>query len=331
MAQRSKDPSAKGDLVFVTGAGGAIGRIVARTLLDRGYRVRGFGLGEQYYREPGFFRELEERGDFQFEIGSILDQHSVVRAMSGARKVIHLAAMTGGGRTQQDRLRCFDINVNGTQKVMAACVANGVDHVVNLSSSAVYGVPLQNPVTEAEALKPQSPYALSKAAAEEVVAAFAQAFSSLHYTTLRLFNAYGEHCASTLAIDAFVLRVAQGQPPVVNGDGLQQRCYTHAEDIADAIIRILKTPGARNRTYNLGNPDAVISIRDLAQLVIDVIAPGRNLTVQYAKGDPGRAAEVRAIWADIGQIGADLGFRPRIGLREGLERIRNGLPGVTAT
>ena len=238
MAKQSKDQAAKGDLVFVTGAGGAIGRIVARTLLDRGYRVRGFGLGEQYYRDPDFFRELERRGDFQFEIGSILDQHSVVRAMSGAAKVIHLAAMTGVRRTQEDRLRCFDINVNGTQKVMAACVANGVDHVVNLSSSAVYGVPSQNPVPENEALKPQSPYALSKAAGEEVVAAFAQAFPKLHYTTLRLFNAYGEHCASTLAIDAFVTRVAQGQSPVVNGDGLQQRCYTHAEDIGEAIIRI---------------------------------------------------------------------------------------------
>ena len=328
MAKQSKDQAAKGDLVFVTGAGGAIGRIVARTLLDRGYRVRGFGLGEQYYRDPDFFRELERRGDFQFEIGSILDQHSVVRAMSGAAKVIHLAAMTGGRRTQEDRLRCFDINVNGTQKVMAACVANGVDHVVNLSSSAVYGVPSQNPVPENEALKPQSPYALSKAAGEEVVAAFAQAFPKLHYTTLRLFNAYGEHCASTLAIDAFVTRVAQGQSPVVNGDGLQQRCYTHAEDIGEAIIRILKTPSARNRTYNLGNPNAVISMRDLAELVIEVIAPQRNLSVAYANGGRGQASEVRAIWADISQIEADLGFRPRIGLREGLERIRSGLPGL---
>jgi nucleoside-diphosphate-sugar epimerase len=330
MAQRNTKRQGKGDLIFVTGAGGAIGRIVARTLLDRGYRVRGFGLGEQYYREPNFFHELERLGDFQFEIGSILDQHSLVRAMSGAKKVIHLAAMTGGRRTQEDRLRCFDINVNGTQKVMAACVANGVEHVVNLSSSAVYGVPVRNPVTEAETLKPQSAYALSKAAAEEVVAAFAQAFPSLHYTTLRLFNAYGEHCASMLALDAFVLRAAQGQPPVVNGDGSQQRCYTHAEDIADAIIRILKTPEARNRTYNLGNPDAVISIRDLAELVIEVIAPAGNLVVEYKDAGAASANEVRAIWADIGRIEKDLGFRPRIGLREGLERIRDNLSGSTA-
>lgn len=319
-----------GELVFVTGAGGAIGRIVARTLLDQGYRVRGFGLGEQYYREPDFFHELERRGDFLFEIGSILDQHALVRAMSGAKSVIHLAAMTGGRRTEEDRLRCFDINVNGTQKVMAACVANGVEHVVNLSSSAVYGVPARNPVTESEALKPASAYAMSKAAAEEVVAAFAQAFPSLHYTTLRLFNAYGEHCASALALDAFVLRAARGEAPVVNGDGLQQRCYTHAEDIAEAITRILATPAARGRTYNLGNPDVVISIRDLAQIVIDVIAPGRGLTTEYRAAGCGAGAEVRAIWADIARIEEDLSFRPRIGLREGLERIRDGLAGSPA-
>jgi UDP-glucuronate 4-epimerase len=327
MAHRPKQHGA-GELVFITGAGGAIGRIVARTLLKQGYRVRGFGLGEQYYREPDFFHELERRGDFRFEIGSILDQHALVRAMSGAKKVVHLAAMTGGRRTQEDRLRCFDINVNGTQKVMAACVANGVEHVMNVSSSAVYGVPTQNPVTEAEVLKPQSAYALSKAAAEEVVAAFAQAFPSLHYTTFRLFNAYGEHCTSALALDAFVLRAAQGLPPIVSGDGLQQRCYTHAEDIADAIVRAFEAPAARGRTYNLGNPDAVISIRDLARLVIDVIAPASGLAAEHRSDGAQAGKEVRAIWADISRIERDLGIRPRIALREGLERIRAGLSGA---
>src|SRR5215469_11196703 len=141
--------------VFVTGAGGSIGRIIVRTLLARGYRVRGFGLGEQYYRTPVFFRELEKLGDFRFEIGSILDQQALTQAMRGASHVVHLAAMTGR-KAEENRLRCFDINVNGTQKVMAACVANRVTHIVNISSSAVYGIPSKNPVTEAEPPKPTS-------------------------------------------------------------------------------------------------------------------------------------------------------------------------------
>lgn len=313
------------DTVFITGAGGSIGRIVARVMLDTGYRVRGYGLGEQYYRDPGFFRTLEQRGDFRFEIGSLLDQNALIRAMTGARYVIHLAAMTGNRRTRDDRLRCFDINVNGTHNVMAACLANRVELAVNLSSSAVYGFPSVNPVSESEGLKPQSPYALSKAAAEEVVAAFVQAFPELSYTTLRLFNAYGENCSGGLAIDAFALRVAAGLPPVVNGDGLQVRCYTHAEDIAEAIARIFVTPAARNQVYNLGNPDGIVTMRGLAELVIDTIAPGKGLKIEYRQALAETAGEVREIWADIGKIERDLGIRPRISLRQGLERIRAGL------
>lgn len=313
-----------GDTIFITGAGGSIGRIIVRTLLDRGYRVRGFGLGEQYYRAPDFFRDLERRGDFKFEIGSILDQNALTMAMRGARYAIHMAAMTGR-KTDDNRLRCFDINVNGTQHVMTACTANRVEQIVNISSSAVYGVPARNPVLEAEAAKPGSAYALSKLAAEEVVAAFAQAFPELRYTTLRLFNAYGEQCASARALDAFVMQAAEGRAPVVGGDGTQRRCYTHAEDVAEVILRAFVEPKARNRTYNLGNPDAVIAFRDLAKLVIEIVAPGKGLAIEYRARAADAPPDVPAIWADIGRLEADLGFRPHIGLREGLMRIRDGL------
>jgi UDP-glucose 4-epimerase len=317
-----------GDLIFVTGAGGSIGRIVARTLLQCGYRVRGFGLGEQYYRSPDFFRELERIGNFKFEIGSILDNHALIAAMRGARQVIHLAAIAGARKANANRLRCFDINVNGTQRVMAACVANGVEHVVNISSSAIYGIPKVNPVPESADVQPRSAYALSKAAAEEVVAAYSQAFPNLYYTTLRLFNAYGDSCSTDLVLDSFVMRVAQGLPPVINGDGMQRRCFTHAEDVAEAIMRVFDANKARNQTYNLGNPDAITTIADLAKLVIAIIGTDKTMSPEHREPAPGAYKEVPDIWADNARLDKELNFRPRIELREGLERIRNGLAGA---
>jgi nucleoside-diphosphate-sugar epimerase len=313
------------DFIFVTGAGGTVGRIVARTLLMRGHRVRGFGLGEQFYRSPEFFGALEKIGDFKFEIGSILDEYALVQAMRGARHVIHLAAVTGTRKAEANRLRCFDINVNGTQRVMAACVANGVEHVVNVSSSAIYGIPRVNPVPETADLQPRSAYALTKAAAEEVVVAFSKAFPNLHATTLRLFNAYSDSCATDLVLDAFVVRVAKGLPPVINGDGAQKRCFTHAEDVGEAIMRVFDVPAARSRTYNLGNPDAIMRIADLAELVIKMIGTDKAMQPQFREPPPGVAREVPDIWADISRLEKDLGFRPRISLPEGLERIRRGL------
>ena len=317
-----------GDLIFVTGAGGSIGRIIVRTLLQRGYRVRGFGLGEQYYRSPDFFQGLEKIGNFTFQIGSILDEYALVEAMRGARQVVHLAAIADTKKADANRLRCFDINVNGTQRVMAACVANGIEHVVNISSSAIYGIPKVNPVSEIADVQPGSAYALSKAAAEEVVVAFSQAFPSLHYTNLRLFNAYGDSCATDLVLDSFVLRVAQGLPPIINGDGAQRRCFTHAEDVAEAIMRIFNAAGARNQTYNLGNPEAVTTIANLAKLVIAIFATDRAMMPEHRKLPPGTRAEVPDIWANIERLEKDLNFRPRIGLQKGLERIREKLSGA---
>ena len=314
-----------GDFIFVTGAGGAIGRIVARTLLQRGHRVRGFGLGEQYYRSPDFFRSLEEIGDFKFEIGSILDEYALIEAMRGARRVVHLAAVTGTRKAEAKRLRGFDINVNGTQRIMAACVANGVEHVVNISSSAIYGIPKTNPVAETADVQPRSAYALTKAAAEEVVVAFSQAFPGLHYTTLRLFNAYGDCVRPISYWTPSSSALPRGLQPIINGDGTQKRCFTHAEDIGEAVIRIFETPAARNQTYNLGNPDAITRIVDLAQLVIASIGPDKAMRPEFREPPPGVAREVPDIWADITRLETDLKFRPRIGLSEGLERIRRGL------
>jgi nucleoside-diphosphate-sugar epimerase len=314
-----------GEFVFVTGAGGSIGRIIARTLLHHGYRVRGFGLGEQYYRSPDFFCDLEKLGDFKFEIGSILDECALSDAMRGARQVIHLAAVAGARKAQANRLRCFNINVNGTQKVMAACVANRVEHVVNISSSAIYGVPRANPVSEIADMQPRSAYALSKVAAEEVVVAYTQAFPDLHYTTLRLFNAYGDSCTTELVLDSFVMRVARSLPPIINGNGLQIRCFTHAEDVAAAIMRIFEAPNTRNQTYNLGNPDAITTIAELAQLVIEIVGIDKTMSPEYRQPAPGSPEEVLNIWADNARLEKELNFRPRIGLREGLERIQSAL------
>jgi nucleoside-diphosphate-sugar epimerase len=158
-----------------------------------------------------------------------------------------------------------------------------------------------------------------------VVVAFSKAFPNLHATTLRLFNAYSDACATDLVLDAFVLRVAKGLPPVINGDGAQKRCFTHAEDVGEAIMRIFDVPAARNQTYNLGNPDAIIRIVDLAELVIKMIGTDKAMRPQFREPPPGVAREVPDIWADISRLEQDLVFRPRIGLPEGLERIRRGL------
>jgi UDP-glucose 4-epimerase len=307
------------DIVLVTGAGGSLGRVVAQRLVREGYKVRGFGLGEQYYRSTGVFQAMSDTGLFRFEIGSILDRLALTQAMDGARFVVHLAAISGIRKTEDNRLRCFDINVNGTHNVLDACTVNRVERIINISSSAVYGHPDLNPVPETADLTPLNTYGFTKLAAEHLVEAFAQSFPQLGYTTLRLFNAYAGGGSGELAIDAFISRVLRGERPVVFGDGNQKRCFTHAEDVAAAVVQSIRVSIARNRTYNIGNPSEVISIRSLAQLVIDTLST-QALEIDHRPARDVIIEEVAEIWADIRAAQADLKFEPRVSLQDGLRR-----------
>ncbi len=306
--------------IFVTGAGGTIGRATARVLIARGYEVVGFGLGEQYYRQRAFFKDLQSSAAFTFEIGSILDRFAVMTAMRGAYGVIHLAAMVGNKRTEGERLHCLDINVQGTDNVLAAAVANGVSRFLMVSSSAVYGEPQSNPVGEDAEIKPLNVYGVSKLAAEELTRGYTQLHPSLRYTIVRPFNTYGDDVAGHIVLNAFAARVMSGQPPLINGDGTQRRCYVHADDVAGAFAAMLERPAAENRTYNIGNPGQVFTVNEIARRVIDILAP--NLGLVPGRGapsiDPG---ETRDIIADTTRAERELDYRPFVTIEEGLRRI----------
>lgn len=309
--------------VCITGAGGTIGRATAKVLVARGYEVFGFGLGEQYYRQQSVFGALEQTGAFKFEIGSIMDRFAVENAMRGADVVVHLAAMVGGRRIEQERLHCFDINVNGTNTVLAAAVASGVGHFVMASSSAVYGEPDTNPVAEDAQVKPINLYGVTKLAAEELTRGYAQLHPKLRFTIARLFNTYGDDAAGHIALNAFVACVARGEPPRISGDGEQRRCYVHADDVGEAIASMLERPAAAGRTYNIGNPAQVFSLNELARKVIDIVAPNSGMTPE--RGGPAGEADIRVSIADTRRAEAELGYAPSVTVDEGLRRIVQSL------
>lgn len=308
--------------VVVIGAGGMIGSALSTALLAKGHTVRGFGLGEQFLAQRERFEPLFATGRFTYSFGSIFDRFLILQLMKGADAVIHLAAMTGTRKTESEPLHCFDINVNGTQRVLECVVEAGMPHFVFASSSAVYGEPASCPVDEQAEVRPRNLYAITKLAGEQLVQGFAHEFPGFNYTIARIFNVYGESGNKSFAINAFVDAVLQGRPPVAVGDGSQRRCFTHVDDVARALMAMVETPQAARRTYNVGNPETDITIAGLAQRVIDVIAPASGLEVKFRPPNAelvGR--EIHSSVADITRACAELGYAPAIGLDEGLRRV----------
>lgn len=311
--------------VFITGVAGLIGRRLAEKLVDRGYGVTGFDLGEQVTLCRDRLDAISAKGDCLITEGTILDRSGVVRAMKGCSVVIHLAAMLGVRRTEEDRLRCLEINITGSDHILNACVLNRVERVVVASSSEVYGEPITNPVKETDITQGKTVYAISKLASEELAMGYAQAFPSLSYTIVRFFNTYGEGQVAQFVLTKFVREVLAGRNPVVYGDGQQVRSYAHVDDITDGLVEIVRNPRARNQVYNLGNGAEAMTLRDLAQKVIDTLRPDAGLEVEvlgnFDGSDRAPEREIHNRVCDSSKALEELGFKATVSVEEGIRRI----------
>ncbi|MEE2997955.1 MAG: NAD-dependent epimerase/dehydratase family protein [Pseudomonadota bacterium] len=311
--------------VFVTGVAGLIGRRLAEKLVDSGFAVTGFDLGEQVGLARDRLETISAKGDFTVTEGTILDRTGVARAMRGCSVVVHLAAMLGVKRTEDDRLRCLEINITGSDYILNSAMLNGIDHVIVASSSEVYGEPISNPVKETDITQGKTVYAISKLASEELVIGYAQAFPSLSYTIVRFFNTYGEGQVAQFVLTKFVREVLEGRNPVVYGDGTQVRSYAHVDDITEGLIDIIRNPKARNKVYNLGNGADAMTLKDLAQRVIDLLRPDDGLEVEvlgsFQGSDRLAEREIHHRVCDSTKAFEELGFKATVTLDEGIKRI----------
>lgn len=311
--------------IFVTGGAGFIGRELVKKLLARGLKVACYDVGEQLLRHTGFFENLKHRDALTIVPGTILDRIKLQTNMIGVDAVVHLAAMLGVQRTEENRLRCLETNVTGTDTVLNACVFAGVGHVVFASSSEVYGEPGQNPVRETHPTQGKTVYAVSKLAGEELTKGYHQLFPKMNYTIVRFFNTYGEGQVAQFVLAKFVKAVLEGKSPQVFGDGTQERSYGHVDDATDGIMAIVGNPAAYGKVYNLGNSSQLYSLRELAEKVIEILAPNSGLKVEvlgnFTGADRNHQREVFSRYCDATLARTELGFDPKITVEEGIRRI----------
>lgn len=314
--------------IFITGGGGLIGLTLARNLVSHGYKVTLFDLAEQFTRRQAEIDELALNRDVKIVIGTIMDRWSVTLASQGCDAAVHLAAMLGVKRTEDNCLLCMDINFNGTENVLNACVQNKIDHFILASSSEVYGEPSINPVHEDVETKGKTVYAVSKMAAEELAKGYHQIHPKLDYTIIRFFNTYGEGQVAQFVISRFVKRVLKGLNPQVYGSGTQTRSFCHVSDAVEGVRQILESPVARNRVYNIGNSKEVYTLTDLAQNVIDVLRHNEGLKVEiipFEESDRSSDREINVRCCDNSRAASELGFTPKVSVKEGIQRIANSV------
>jgi len=306
--------------VLVTGGAGCIGMPVCNELLKRGAKVVLFDLYEQ-------IDVVKEHINDSFKIyyGSILDESSLREAIRGCDGVIHLAAYLGVRRTEINSLRCLDININGTKKVLDAAIHAGTQKIIFASSSEVYGEPLKNPIREEDITQGKTVYAVSKLAGEELVKAYYADFETLNFTVLRYFNTYGPYQIAQFVIPKFIRNVLNDKPPVIYGDGRQERSYNFSEDTARGTVDALFSQEANNTTMNIGNSNALISLKDLGELVIKICGKQDDMKINikntFENTDRDESREIYQRYCNTEKAKAIIGYEPKISLEEGIKNI----------
>ena len=297
--------------VVVTGAAGFIGSHLADRLLAGGYRVVGVDAFTDYYarwRKQRNVASASDHGEFRLVEGD-LSRMDLEATLDGADAVVHLAGEPGVRRSWGRNFpRYLERNVRSTERLLEAAARGGVGRFVYASSSSVYGSDRGGPVGEDDPRRPASPYALSKLAAEELVGLYGRE-RGVAATVLRYFTVYGPRQRPEMGLSRFISAAFGGRPVEIFGDGSQRRDMTFVLDAVEATVAALDAPCG---VYNVGG-----GTRATVDEMLDAVrrVTGRPVEARYG---PAARGDVLSTWADSRRAADALGYRPRVGLEEGI-------------
>lgn len=292
----------------VTGGAGFIGSNVVAALNDREARVA--VIDDLTSGHP---ENLTPLTHCDLVTASILDTVALDSVVIGADALFHLAASVGNKRAIEHPLRDSEVNVIGTLNVLEAARRSRVGTVVLASSAGIFGELKTLPISEDHPFEPDSPYGVSKLAAEKHGLAYAKLYE-LDVVALRYFNVYGPNQrfdAYGNVIPIFVFQMLEGKPITIFGDGEQTRDFINVADVVSANLAAAAVEGLSG-AFNLGSGTRV-TINELARMLHQIMDVRWNVVV-----GPERRGDVRDSLADITKANEAFGFAPRVALYDGL-------------
>ncbi|MBI3522181.1 MAG: NAD-dependent epimerase/dehydratase family protein [Chloroflexi bacterium] len=297
---------------LVTGGAGFIGSHLVRRLLAERRNVR--VIDDLSTGDPARLADLPGPIDLvQIDLATA----DLAPHLTDVSRVFHLAAVPSVPRSVNDPLRTHQAVATATLRLLIASRDGRVERFVFSSSSSVYGDTETSPKHEGLPLRPLSPYAVAKAAAESYVRVFADLYG-LSTVALRYFNVFGpaQDPLSQYAavIPLFITRALAGRPLPIDGDGTQTRDFTYVDNVVDANVKAADADAPGGGVYNIaaGDPHSLLDlVTQLERLV------GHPLErVQR----PRRAGDIKHSHADVSAAKRDLRWEPRVTFADGLKR-----------
>jgi nucleoside-diphosphate-sugar epimerase len=307
--------------VLITGGTGFLGSHLAEAFLERGDEVLVMDTAGTAKIE-----HLMGNPRLAYHNASLLNPDVIDRLMRGVELVYHMGAVVGVEHYVTDPFKVLNVNVNGTQNVLAAAMHYGA-RVVFCSTSEVYGRNPKVPYKEYDDRVLGSTsidrwcYSTSKAVGEHFC--FAYYKKGLPVTIVRYFNVYGPRLDAIdlgRVVTIFMGQVLRGEAVTVVGDGSQTRCFTYVTDAIRATVQAGLKGEAIGGIFNIGSAEE-ISILDFARTMIEVAhSPSgvRFVTQQSVYGNSYEDVQRRV--PDNTRMKEILGVTPEVTLRDGLRQ-----------
>jgi UDP-glucose 4-epimerase len=306
--------------VLVTGGLGFIGSTLAHELVAAGANVTLVdSLIPEYGGNRANISGIEDR--LRVNISDVRDTYSLAELVRGEDYIFNLAGQTSHLDSMENPYEDLEINCRSQLSILEACRRHNPEAVIVFASTRqIYGKPRTLPVDENHPIAPVDVNGINKTAGEWYHLLYGDVYG-LPVAVLRLTNTYGPRMRVKDARQTFLgvwLRNAiSGKEITVFGDGDQRRDFNYVDDVVRAFLLAALRSEARGEVYNLGS-DEVVSLNELAELLVDVNGGGSVLHVPFPAER--KAIDIGDYFGDFGKVRAALGWAPWVGLRDGISR-----------
>jgi len=302
--------------ILITGADGFIGSHLTEMLVTQGHEIIALS---QYnsFNNWGWLEDVNCKSKIKVLTGDIRDPHYCKHITKDVDIIFHLAALIAIPYSYIAPDSYVDTNIKGTLNICQAARENGNIRVIHTSTSEVYGTAQYVPIDEKHPLQPQSPYSATKIAADSMAISFYNSFE-LPVTIARPFNTYGPRQSARAVIPTIITQIANGAKKIKLGDTTPTRDFNYVDDTCRGFIALAECDDSIGETVNIGS-NFEISIGNTLNIIKELMNSDVQFTTDKKRIRPSKS-EVFRLWCDNKKIEKLTGFRPKVGIREGLQR-----------
>ena len=310
----------QGKQVLITGGLGFIGSNLARALVTQGAEVTLIdSLIPQYGGNPFNINDIRDK--VTVNVCDVRDPFAMAYLLKGKDYLFNLAGQTSHMDSMSDPQTDLDINATAQLSILEACrKSNPNIKIVFASTRQLYGKPDYLPVDERHPIRPVDVNGINKLAGEWYHLLYNNVYG-IHACALRLTNTYGPGMrvkdARQTFLGIWVRLFLEGKPIKVFGDGLQLRDFNYVDDCVEAMLLAGLSDQANGKVYNLGSAE-VVGLKVLAEMIVKL---GRGGLFELIPFPPERKAiDIGDYYSDFSLIKKELGWIPKVGLKEGLQK-----------